>query len=349
MPGYPAGADPQHAAMAAYQQQQQAYAAMYAQQAAIAAQQQAYAAAYGQFPGYGQHPQQAAAYGAFMQPQAAAAGPPPGMYVGSVKNYEDEKGFGFIECDVTRQKFGKDVFLLKSLLNGIALKTGDKVQFGVEDTDKGPRATDVTVVQGDAGQAYGQQHGGGQTTGMHEGTVKNFNADKGFGFIDCEATRASSGKDVLLLRSQLNGTDVNVGDRVSFRVEDNGGKGLKAAEVSVLVRSSAEAGANPVEGKRYVGTVKTYDEGKGYGFIVCEETRGIYQKDMFVLRSQLKDQHANPGDRVEFSVSLGSKGPMAIDCTPAADDGGNQTDGGGYGAARPSNDDRESMWRASPY
>ena len=61
---------------------------------------------------------------------------------GTVKWFNSEKGFGFIEIEG-----GKDVFVHSSAIKGDGYKSldeGQKVQFDVEDGPKGPQATNVT-------------------------------------------------------------------------------------------------------------------------------------------------------------------------------------------------------------
>lgn len=60
------------------------------------------------------------------------------MKTGTVKFFNSEKGFGFIEVEGE-----KDVFVHSSALQGISLQEGDKVQFDVERGTKGPQATKV--------------------------------------------------------------------------------------------------------------------------------------------------------------------------------------------------------------
>ncbi len=65
------------------------------------------------------------------------------MVNGTVKWFNDSKGYGFIE-----QENGDDVFVHYSAISGDgfrSLQEGDKVTFEVEQGQKGPAAVNVTV------------------------------------------------------------------------------------------------------------------------------------------------------------------------------------------------------------
>jgi cold shock protein len=64
---------------------------------------------------------------------------------GKVKWFNDEKGFGFIGAED-----GKDVFCHYSAVQmqgRKTLKEGDRVEFEIETSEKGPRAANVVVAE----------------------------------------------------------------------------------------------------------------------------------------------------------------------------------------------------------
>lgn len=63
--------------------------------------------------------------------------------------------------------------------------------------------------------------------------------------------------------------------------------------------------------QRVIGTVKWFNDQKGYGFLAYEGG-----KDVFVHHTAIASQgfrSLKEGDRVEFSIVKGPKGPAAAD------------------------------------
>ena len=58
---------------------------------------------------------------------------------GTVKFFNEQKGFGFIAAED-----GKEIFVHQSALEeGVNLNEGDSIEFDVEDGERGPKAINV--------------------------------------------------------------------------------------------------------------------------------------------------------------------------------------------------------------
>jgi len=64
------------------------------------------------------------------------------MNQGTVKFFNEDKGYGFITPD----DGGKDVFVHVNGLNGITITEGDKVSYEVEEGRKGMNAVNVNKI-----------------------------------------------------------------------------------------------------------------------------------------------------------------------------------------------------------
>lgn len=74
-------------------------------------------------------------------------------------------------------------------------------------------------------------------------------------------------------------------------------------------------------GEHQVGTVKSWFDVKGFGFIVQEGLRG----DIFVHHTQIRmdgRRSLNPGQMVRFRVERRDTGLMALDVEPIEGDAG---------------------------
>lgn len=157
------------------------------------------------------------------------------------------------------------------------------------------------------------------------GTVKWYDAIKGFGFI----ARDDGGEDVFVHRTAAGYDGLNEGDRVSFEVV-RGAKGANAERVRVLERSIVPRRApRPSSGRHdrfsddpgwgggpnvdvetlplQTGTIKRYDAEKGFGFISPDDGSA----DVFLHRTAAGLTAIGPGDQIEFRLGQGPKGPRA--------------------------------------
>ena len=66
----------------------------------------------------------------------------------------------------------------------------------------------------------------------------------------------------------------------------------------------------PLHTHMLTGTVKFYNDTKGFGFIVADDT----QEEIFVHQTGLIHE-IQEGDRVQFDIKAGKKGPNAVEVT----------------------------------
>ena len=62
------------------------------------------------------------------------------------------------------------------------------------------------------------------------------------------------------------------------------------------------------------GTVKWFNDKKGYGFIQSEDGQDIFVHHTGINGSGFKS--LKDGDRVTFDITQGNKGPAAVNVTP---------------------------------
>lgn len=167
------------------------------------------------------------------------------MESGTVKWFNTAKGFGFIQPD----SGGADVFVHVSAVEQAGLSSlneGDTVNFELERDRRSGKmsATDLRVTgsagpqtrsprpprsDGGGGGGGGHRHTPGNAIGAGSGTVKWFNATKGFGFIQPD----DGGADVFVHiraveRAGLSG--LNEGATVEYELEQDRRTGKTSAE-----------------------------------------------------------------------------------------------------------------------
>ncbi len=156
------------------------------------------------------------------------------MPTGTVKWYNSEKGYGFIERDGGEE----DLFVHRSAVGYQSVGEGDRVEFTVGMGPKGPAADSVTVLESNPNPPTERSNGARRgfqsevdpsTLPLATGVVDRFDDLKGFGFIKQD----NGGADVFFHQSALNGARVYQGDHIEFRLGE-GPKGPRAEDIRML-------------------------------------------------------------------------------------------------------------------
>ena len=283
--------------------------------------------------------------GGYDAPAAAGSGLPQA----TVRFFNGEKGFGFLQPD----DGGDDVFVHFSAIaddGGYrSLEEGQRVEFEAAQGDRGMQATHVQPLSGGGGgrsqgRDQGRQNAGGYGggSGLAQGTVRFFNADKGFGFVEPD----DGSRDVFVHFSAIEDDggygDLAEGQRVEFAAS-LGDRGPQADVVRPLDsagppprrdparremrrdpgrstpreqnRSAARSVPTPLEGGSE-GTVKWFHAEKGFGFIAPDDGSA----DVFVHFSAIADRGGyrdlEEGQRVQFTATPAERGPQADQVEP---------------------------------
>ncbi|GAB4086184.1 cold shock domain-containing protein [Myceligenerans cantabricum] len=141
---------------------------------------------------------------------------------------------------------------------------------------------------------------------MPQGTVRWFDADRGFGFIDL----GNEAEDLFVHASEIVGDDgpklLREGQAVEFDVGESE-RGPQARRVLVTGDRAADAPMG------VLGTVSWYEPAKGYGFVTPDDGRA----EIFVHSSAIVGGGViSEGQRVAFLVVDGEKGPQADHLLP---------------------------------
>ena len=166
--------------------------------------------------------------------------------------------------------------------------------------------------------------GGGmpaQVVGSGKGTVKFFNASKGFGFVACE----DRPDDVFVHISaveQAGLEGLGEGQELEFTLVDRGGK-VSASDLVIVgdvvpftsapkPRDDAPGGGaqRQLTGENATGSVKFFNSMKGFGFVARDDG----ESDVFVHISSLEKSGistVNEGDRLKFDIEIDRRGKFS--------------------------------------
>ncbi len=172
---------------------------------------------------------------------------------------------------------------------------------------------------GDSGGGGGFNRMPPQVVGTGKGTVKFFNSEKGFGFVQQE----SGGEDVFVHISAVERaglTGLAEGQELEFNLVDRGGK-VSAQDLQIIgdVIAAPAAEAPPkreLTGEKAKGVVKFFNAMKGFGFLVRDDG----QPDAFVHISAVERSGLtaiNEGERFEFDLEVDRRGKhSAVNLVP---------------------------------
>ncbi|CAK9095932.1 unnamed protein product [Durusdinium trenchii] len=248
--------------------------------------------------------------------QSPYSGQASSQYVGIVKSFNTQKGWGFITSEQILQSFGKDLFFMKSSLRA-PVQEGQQVTFTVvHEATRGPQAQNISLAGGmygaplQVGPGFVQSPMQMQSEQYFFGAIKGYNQEKGWGHITCQVAKILFGKEVFVMRSALGDAVVEAGTLVGFKVKQTD-RGPQAYEVKAYPPQSYGFEGQP--GKRYAGSVKLFKEDKKWGFVTSDEIKSLFDgKDIFLHMQALNDGSVLPtaGDEAHFSIEIGENGKL---------------------------------------
>eukprot|EP00928_Gymnodinium_smaydae_P052853 TRINITY_DN36999_c0_g1_i1.p1 TRINITY_DN36999_c0_g1~~TRINITY_DN36999_c0_g1_i1.p1 ORF type:complete len:453 (+),score=103.85 TRINITY_DN36999_c0_g1_i1:98-1456(+) len=182
-------------------------------------------------------------------------------YVGRLKSFSSQSGFGFLQCAQSLKQYGCDVFIHKHFVPK-PWHTGQAVEFAVTINARGqPQACDVLWLPWSPPRV-----------------AKPLN-------------RFGAGPAI-----------VSVGGCGC------GGPAGNAAAAAAAEAENLKAAANAAASKeRFFGTLKSFSNAHGYGFVACEDTQQRFSRDVYIDRSQLREGAFMLGQVLEFGIQVNAK------------------------------------------
>lgn len=207
-------------------------------------------------------------------------------YVGTLKSYNSRNGYGFIDCPQAKRDWGADVFVHKNSVPN-PWNVGQFVEFSVVTNNKGqPQAWDCNWLPRPKTAA----------------TVPRSPAPNGTAAQPTQQPAAASAPAVATASP----------DGLSSQGAQTGGE-AQSSSSSTFLRPELQAPAPPpllAAEPRKLGTLKSFSNAQGYGFISCQEVTNAFGRDVYLDKSQLPPTPPGwkLGQNLEFSVSTNSKG-----------------------------------------
>jgi len=163
-----------------------------------------------------------------------------GEYMGVIKSYNPEKGFGFIACDTLKGEYEGDVFLSQKHVGDY--QVGAEVRFTAYLFGGKLQCKDLVDATGQVGPQQGAGKpgtvAGDQDLGTFTGMIKSYNTEKGFGFIESpDLSTKGYDMDAFLHKDHIG--DFQPGSIITFTAFLRDSK-LRARNLSYAVEREAE-------------------------------------------------------------------------------------------------------------
>lgn len=175
-----------------------------------------------------------------------------GEFLGIIKSFNPQKGFGFIACDALKEAHDGDVYLNSRFIGDF--KVGAEVKFTAflfNGRLQGKDLEDATgKVEAQSGVKPGvgkqRDEDDGQELGMFVGKVVSVDTAKGFGFIKCETLTMQGYQGDCFFHRQREDGEFFKGDEVAFMAVLRNGKlaGKDLQPASNVLGNSAPAAPN---------------------------------------------------------------------------------------------------------
>merc|ERR1712031_139904 len=80
--------------------------------------------------------------------------------------------------------------------------------------------------------------------------------------------------------------------------------------------AASDAASSAASSQEYTGTLKSFSARNDYGFVECDETKALFQRDVYVHGNLLPKKEV--GTKVKFTVGMNQKGhPQVQKCSLA--------------------------------
>jgi len=217
---------------------------------------------------------------------------------GVIKSFDSSNGYGFITCTETSQ----DYFLPAKQMDESTFAVGDHVIFQLR-LFKGKK------------QAHSLEH----DPAFCESKEASIEGAWTGGFIDGTNLSWNDGTQATIVIITPKKFTVTVEDEVvSAELEDDGklhwsdgDVWMKASDDAKATRQCKNPELSAEDDIEYIGSIKSFNTEKGYGFIQCDELHAKYGRDVFIPLSQY--QGLSVGVKVTFRIQVKRGQPQAVD------------------------------------